>query len=280
MSTRPPPEATPRYAVVTGLYRYNLRPVVITLAVITGLWALFDGIGNFRSISIDRQDGPKLAVFSIVLGALDMAIFAFQMFGIFAAGTQRLPLIRTYTYLSAATTLIMVASGLLSVVVHFLFKNDIINECTTLNENQTFLVYPFGFFGPVYHDFVNQDDANAWCHQAWDGDSVSEIISLLAEIFIGCLFTSVAFSYYRQVLDPSSPANYRRTQAVVALGPTYYNAAPYNASLPNLGYGNGPAAGRQYAPPAGPPPANKEEDPFADFTEVNASTDGLKREMV
>jgi len=300
MNSRPPPPqgAPPTYAFVSRVYPRNLRPIVIGIASISALWALFDFIGYFRSVNTARQEAvPKLATFSIVLGALYAAMFAFEVFGVFAAITQRVPLVRTYALLSVATALIIVAAGLIRVVVHFTLKNDIIDECTGLSENSTVSVYPFGFFGPVSHDFIDHDDAVRWCTRAWDHDSWADIVSLLISIILAGLFTMIAFAYYRQVLDPSSPANASRVPPSRFGAPSHYNP-PYNASVPNLGYGyNTPYAGGpspehgyqaypSYAPPSGPPPthegydgkppdylggagpgygAEKADDPFADF---------------
>lgn len=89
---------------------------------------------------------------------------------------------------------------------------------------------------------------------------------------MACLFTSMAFAYYRQLLDPTSAANASRApsnQARMGAYPSHYTP-PYNASVPNLpyGYGNhnsGPYTGQPYQPqygaPAGPPPGH--DDPFA-----------------
>jgi len=295
MSSREPPQALPRYG---GLYRYNLRPVVIVVSTLTAVWSLFAAGGNFRSISIDKQDAPKLAIFSIILGILYAVLAVFELFGASAAWTQRLPLIRTFTYFSIVNALIMIGTALISVVVHFAFKNDIINECTTLSENQDFLVYPFGFWGPVSHDFLNAEDAQQWCQNAWDRGSASEIISLIIQLLLAALFTTIAFRYYRQCLDPTSPTNFSRTPQANQGGFSSQYNPPYNASVPNLGYGynmpyaGGPPPSQQFAPPPGPPPsklpdysggnishnAEKDENPFADFTEVTGN-EAARREV-
>ncbi|KAJ7591247.1 hypothetical protein C8J56DRAFT_557847 [Mycena floridula] len=300
MSTRaPPPGPPPRYTIVQRVYTHNLRPVVIGIASITALWALFDFIGYFRSIGIARQSSSRLGTFSIILGAFYTGIFVIETFGIFAAVTQRLPLVRAYAMLSIGSALLFAAAGLTRVVVHFIAKTDIINECTGAAEGSTVVTYPFGFFGPSHHDFIDHDDAVNWCTNAWDHDSWADIVGLIISLILAGIFTMVAFAYYRQVLDPSSPANVSR----VAPGrfgapPSHYNP-PYNAAVPNLGYGysmpysGGPTegynVGNQYAPPPGPPPAAREghdakppdylggqagygndkpDDPFADFEDT------------
>lgn len=144
------------------------------------------------------------------------------------------------------------------------------------------------------------------CDSAWSHDSFSEIAWFIVTAVCSLLFASVAFSYYRQMLDPTSPANASRApsaQARAGLYPEHYNP-PYAG---DGGFGAG-AVG-QYAPPPGPPPAasstayvpeydpvklpeyeskggytagahgdDKDGDPFADFTrEGHAEGDAARR---
>lgn len=244
------------------------------IAFLSALWSLFGAVGNFRASNLDNSAGfQKLATISIVLGALYSAVCAFESFGLFAAASQRLPLIRIYAFLSAFTSVVIVAVGLTRVVVHFTMKNDIITECTSLNENRTTITYPYGFFGPVYHDSLDAQDAQDWCTRSWNHDSWSDVIGMLITLVLAIFFTVIAWSYYRQVLDPNSVAN--RARAPINNAGNFNNNShytpPYNASVPNLGYGynmpyaGGPPPGAPgygqpygaypaYAPPAGPPP--------------------------
>lgn len=262
-------------------------------AFLSAIYSLFSAIGNFRSISIDRgQNESKLATFSLVMGILFITVFAFELFGIAATITQRHALVRIYTFLSFATVLIATGGGLLDVVVHFTMKNDIITECTNLVTGDNVVYYPFGFFGPLSHTVIDSQDANDWCHSAWDHDSWADIVELLILIFISTMFSLFTFAYYRQLLDPTSAANVVRTpvRAPPSGYPSHYNPA-YDASVPSLGYqygpGQQPVPYGQYAPPPGPPPTkggadskfgdapsygydiddNAKENPFADFDE-------------
>jgi hypothetical protein len=79
---------------------------------------------------------------------------------------------------------------------------------------------------------------------------------------LAVMFTVIAFSYLRQLRDPSSVAN--RIRAPMnnfgGYGPSHYNP-PYNASVPNYAppYGAPPGQWQPYpayAPPAGPPPGH------------------------
>jgi len=64
-------------------------------------------------------------------------------------------------------------------------------------------------------------------------------------------FTFLAFNYYRQLLDPLSPANAasRAPSSQVRMGvfPSHYNPAyqGYNSTVPNLPYSSQPYAGGQ-----------------------------------
>lgn len=141
-------------------------------------------------------------------------------------------------------------------------------------------------------EYLPKYSSQLGCRRSWDHDSWSEIVAMLIltgmhscplrySLFhspasvLGLLFSVIAFSYYRQLLDPTSPANTSRApsnQARMGAFPSHYNP-PYNASVPNLpyGYNAGPYTGQpysgapyqhqQYAPPAGPPPDH--DDPFA-----------------
>ncbi|KAJ7178092.1 hypothetical protein C8R46DRAFT_1212808 [Mycena filopes] len=298
MDTRPPPAQgkLPR-GYFNRAYRTNLRPVVIGVSALSALWSLFSCIGFFRSISIDKEEGvPKLATFAIVLGAVYMLMFLIESFGVVSAASQRLPLVRTYAYMSFATILLTVGGGIFQVVVHFTSKSDILKECTELVGDST-AVYPFGLFGPSRHESIDPEDAAAWCKHEYDQNSWQDIVSLLITIFLACSFSVLAWGYYRQVLDPTSVINFSRApsnQIRLAAFPSY-NQQPYNASVPNLGYAAPYGASQQqqyapqqYAPPPGMPPMagakapgygpgdaeagvgyghDDKENPFADFDE-------------
>ncbi|KAJ7672524.1 hypothetical protein DFH06DRAFT_1467953 [Mycena polygramma] len=280
-NTRPPPPVGASRFAFNRAYRSNLRPVVIAVGSLSALWSLLSCIGFFRSINTDKQEGvPKLATFAIVLGAVYMAVFLIETFGVIAAVLQRLALVRIYAYLSLGAVALATGGGLFQVVVHFTSKSDILKECTDLTNGATTAVYPFGFFGPSRHETLDAADAAAWCQSAYDRNSWQDIVALLFYIFLSLFFSMLAFGYYRQVLDPTSVANtIRAPSSQFAAYPVHYNP-PYNASVPNLGYGYPAPPPQQYAPPPGAPPAAKgfgedapgygvddKENPFADFDE-------------
>lgn len=263
MDSRPPPPpqgAPPSYAFVTRVYRRNLRPVVIAVAFLAGLWTLFSAIGFFRNVSIEKDhNAPKVSTISIALGALYMGVAVIEAFGIFAAATQKLPFIRIYAFLTALVALIVIAAGLTRTIVHFVLKNEILNSCNAINEGSSIVYY--GFWGPVHRDDLTPAEVADWCKRSFDRDSWGEPLAFLFTSVCAVFFAAIAFSYYRQVLDPSSPANASRApQARAGNFPSHYNP-PYDANAYGAPYGGQPYFGQpRYAPPPGPPPRG--DDPF------------------
>jgi len=199
---------------------------------------LLSAISNFRNEAFDRsKHASKLALISLILGALYSAVTVMEVFGIVAAVTQRIVLVRLYAFMSVLGSLIVVGAALFRTVIHFVLKHDIINECTDESTGET-VIFTFGLWGPTTHETLNAQQASEWCNNAWSQDSSSEIVSVIILIFLSALFTSVAFAYYRQVLDPSNPSNLSRTPArnTNAYPSHYAPAYNYNASVPNLPY--------------------------------------------
>ncbi|KAF7366755.1 DBR1 domain-containing protein [Mycena sanguinolenta] len=280
MNTRPPPPTGKLGFGFSRVYRTNLRPVVISIGALSALWTLLSYIGYFRSISTDKQEGvSKLATFAIVLGAVYMTLFLIETFGVISAVSQRLSLVRLYAYLSLVGIGLTTGGGIFQVVVHFTSKSDILKECTDLTDGET-VTYYSGFLGPTSHQVIDAADAASWCNDQYNRNSWQDIVSLLIYIFLSVSFSMLAWGYYRQVLDPTSVANF--TRAPVQFNAYPMHSQPYNdsnMSVPNLGY-NAPYGGQQtYAPPPGAPPAGKpgygggasygedKENPFADFDE-------------
>jgi len=240
-----------------------------------------------------------------------MAALAVELLGLIAAALQKLFIIRLYAFLSLGTAVIVIGTELLRVVIHFVFKQTLIDECTNLVKGDT-VTTRFGIWGPTTTTILDDESARSFCSSAWSHDSFSEIAWFIVTAVCSLLFASVAFSYYRQMLDPTSPANASRApsaQARAAMYPEHYSP-PYAGDGGFGAYGRGGAgAVGQYAPPPGPPPAasstayvpeydpvklpeydskdgyaagahgdDKDGDPFADFTrEGHAEGDVARR---
>lgn len=268
--------------------------MVLGTAFAGGLWSLIWGIASFEDISVDKQHATRLQVFDIVLGSLYMGALAVELLGMAGAYLQRLAVIRIYAFLSLGTAVIIIATGLIRVVVHFVFKSTLIDECTALATGDT-IDERFGIWGPTTTTTLDGGDANQLCSDSWSHDSFSELAWFFVSSVLALIFATVAFAYYRQMLDPTSPANAARApsaQARAAMYPAHYNP-PY---VPDLPYG-----GERFAPPPGPPPprqdqyappydaaklpvyskggyeeageGSKKGDPFADFDGQSSETD-------
>ncbi|KAF9452105.1 hypothetical protein P691DRAFT_756708 [Macrolepiota fuliginosa MF-IS2] len=275
-SRLPPPQGAfgppPSYAFVTRVYRKSLRPIVLAVAFPALLWTLFGNAGLDQLGSV-----PGLKTVYIVLGALYMVVAGIELFGLVAAATQRVPLVRLYAYLSALVVLIIAGTGLLEIVTHFTMKGNIISTCTNLSKDGT-IVY-FGFWGPSFHD-LSDSEAASLCQHYWDRDSWQEIVAFLVTTVLAFFFSAVAFSYLRQVLDPSSIVNASRAPSYgarnAAYPPPHYNP-PYNGQYnqpyygqPAYGYGDDAFVPPYEAKPGYTAPENKagygedSKDPFGD----------------
>ncbi|KAH8112803.1 hypothetical protein DFH11DRAFT_1604030 [Phellopilus nigrolimitatus] len=256
--TRPPPPQgpPPSYAIVTKVYRRSLRPVVLGISLVSAIWALVWGVASFRDISVDKDHAAKLEVFDIVLGTMYMVAFAVEFFGMTAAIVQKLPMIRIYAFLSLGTAVLITATELIRVIIHFAFKDTLISECIALAQGET-ITTRLGIWGQTTSTTLDLEDATDFCNSSWSHDSFSEIAWFIVAGLLSLLFASIAFAYYRQMLDPTSVVN--ATRAPVGQAPKHYNP-PYVGGGFGFGgapYGQGMGAGG-YAPPPGPPPAQSQ----------------------
>ena len=246
-----------------------------------GLWSLVWAVSGFKELKLDEKNNefPQLAPLAIVQGAIFTFTFVIEAIGLAGSVMQNVRLVRFYALGSTLSTLGVVAVGFMRTVTHWTFKDEIIRECVQVVSKGGSDTTVFGIWGQSYNYDTN--DNIGFCTDQWNKDSWAEIITLIAEIVVGILFTAIAFAYWRQLLDPQSPANSFRAPSNQARGdayPTYY-APPYS----------GPETAYQptYAPPPGPPPGvdedikppgygpaggdfmnpddKKGEDPFADF---------------
>ncbi|KAI1792477.1 hypothetical protein LXA43DRAFT_1006809 [Ganoderma leucocontextum] len=270
MSSRPPPLRAsyrpPTYRMVTRVYNNSLRPVVVVIASVFAIWCLicythFCPTFKATNANIHRADGqPKFAIFDIVLGTIYATACAIEVFGVIAATTQRLAMVRIYAMLSLVAAVAVVGAAFLRVIIHFVYKDGLISECTQVAQGQG-VTFRFGIWGPPVNEHLNAADAATFCNNAWSRDSLDEILFLIFEILCGIFFTMIAFAYYHQVGDPTSAANVSRTPAnplrdPVGQYPDHYNR-PYDAE--DGGYNAAPwqqnaMSPPQYAPPPGPPP--------------------------
>ncbi|TFK28269.1 hypothetical protein FA15DRAFT_665488 [Coprinopsis marcescibilis] len=238
-SRLPPPQGPPpSYAFVTRVYKRSLRPVVIVVCILAGIWTLFSANPDLRTSNPrSTENSTTLKILAIVLGTLYMFIAVIQAFGIFSAATQKLGPTRIFAWLSVLAIVLMAGVGLARVVIHFTKKVN-------------------GFWGPISSGRLDRESADLWCRRSWERGSWSEIVAFLATTLLATLFASVAFGFYRQLLDPTSVQNVFRAPATARADfyPPQY-APPYNASgpMPYPTYGQYPTAPYGGAPPYGGP---------------------------
>lgn len=283
MSTRPPiPQGNPpTYAFVTRVYRRSLRPIVIICAVTAAIWTLIWGVSNFQDINNDKADSlSQFVPFDIALGSLFMASVVIEAFGVFAATTQRLALVRLYGILSLFAALFVFAAQIITIFLDFKYKNTLIDQCTIFHT------------GDIRRDRwgspgrpLTADDARHFCSNAVNRDIFADFAWLIVSAILSLLFTSIIFAYYRQLLDPASMAYPRAPSDQVRM--QTFGAYPPPAGAPPHPYNEdyvpaydpqklpgydaqgratpeekegetkalwGSAAEQQYAPPPGPPP--------------------------
>jgi hypothetical protein len=269
------------YGYVSRMTKKSLRSAVIPLALSGAAFTLASAISLFQELGTDRgQHQKRLATFAIVLGSLYMGAFVIFVFGIAAAATKRLALIRIFSFLSVVVAVIVVASGLIRTIVHFMLKSDLIAECTTVAQGGN-VDFRWGIWNDDSGDHLTAQEAANFCKDAWNHDSFAEIVWLIGEIILMTLFAVISFSYAQQETAIAEGAKRERLppsyNPAYTAGPGYAMGDEGNANLPDLAYN------QSYAPPPGPPPpfdrslpsygdeeddktmVKDSEDPFADF---------------
>jgi len=205
--TRPPPPSgqPPRY-VFARYFRANLRPVIIGIGIAATIYALLWGGSSFSNISSDKsQNLSQLVPFDIALGTIYLVVALIELYGIWSAIRQSLPLVRIYAILSLLAAAMVFGAEIVRLVVHFKFKNDMITQCiqaaqTGDGERNN----DFGLFGNHRAHDLSSDEATDFCNDAWSHNTFSDIAWLILSLICSLVFSSLAFSYYRQLLDPAS----------------------------------------------------------------------------
>jgi len=87
--TREPPQVRPgQYGYINRVYKSSLRPVVLFISSLAGLWALISGVNAFRLLGqADSGNIPHLRTIALILGILYMIAVVIETFGVAAALT-------------------------------------------------------------------------------------------------------------------------------------------------------------------------------------------------
>jgi len=232
------------------------------------IWSLVCSISLFRENSTDKaQHQKRLATFSLVLGSLYAGVLAILLFGIVAAVTKRLILVRIFSFLAVVATVIAIALGFLRTILHFMLKDGLIAECTALATGHE-KVFVWGVWTSNPGEKLTPEQANRYCKKAWGNDSFSEIFWLIAEIILLPLFTVVVFSYARH--ESALVSGGARTHLPTTYTPAYPAGTESTVTLPEVSYEP------RYAPPPGSPPPFDKSFPAYSREEDKKDTDSMK----
>lgn len=173
-----------------------------------------------------------------------MAVAAIEVFGIWAAVRQNLHMVKLYVTLSLFVVVIVFGAEILRLVLHFKFKGPMINECIALVNSDSDPGDGFGFLGSHHPHGLIPADASDYCNSAWSHNTFSDIAWLIFSLIGSLIFSSIAYSYYRQLLDPSSVATrYPRRQPDNVPLDTFRSNNEYSqySEQRGLGYNAGPS---------------------------------------
>ncbi|KAJ6588259.1 hypothetical protein B0H19DRAFT_1247948 [Mycena capillaripes] len=154
------------------------------------------------------QNSPQLASVSQTLVIIYTLTCGIELFGFFSAFLQRRALIRSYAYLSFISSMLVSGAGVVTTAAYFTFADDLMKECVALaavgrlSSKSTFK----GASWPT--TALSSEDAQIQCLAVWSAESVSQVVSFaLFYILPSAVYYIVAYVYYRQITDPTHPAN-------------------------------------------------------------------------
>jgi len=252
MITRAPPPSgrPPMYAVAGRAFgRTNLRPVIIGFTIAALIWSLIWTAGAFEDIRKETNDMHPLVIFTLIFGSLYAAIAAIMLFGLVAAVTQRTPLARLFSGFALFTVVLVGAAELTRTIGHFMHRGPIINQCENASKSTTSEASLF--WGGESGRDLTADEAADFCTSLYNRASASTIAWLLLSMIFALFFASIAFSFYRQLLDPNTFRAPRAPSDLVRLDALRHQQEPYGGGyMPYPGFHNA----TNYAPPPGPPP--------------------------
>ncbi|PVG01667.1 hypothetical protein CPB86DRAFT_781472 [Serendipita vermifera] len=184
--------------------RRNLRPLVVLFAGLGCIWALVWAASAFREIDDDKKNTPEYAIFDIVMGALYAGIMVIEAYGIYAALSQKIPLVRIYAWLSVISALVAVAIEILRLVLHFVFKGQLLNGCKKDLQGASETITSGSVFDPQRTTrLLTDSDIQRICNNAWNKGVFQAVAWMLVAMIMGTIFSMTSFAYYRQLVNPS-----------------------------------------------------------------------------
>lgn len=274
----PPVGPPPRYyQIMNRTYPHSLRPILLFACFISLCYLILLGVQDFKTAGQTGVSG-KYKTFTIVQGILFMAAAGIEIFGLVSTFSQKLPLARTYSFLSLIGFGAVVASQIIGVIVIFAYKNEVLSSCSTFYTSSGNIDNSGWFWSDNNNNVpMSTDDANKYCSTLWSRSRTWEIIWLIVTATIGALFCLFAFAYARQLSDPSSVRSKLPASSQFAQQQQYGNwqggsGMPYDPEAQHR-YPPPPMQPNMYAPPSGaPPPPEYKVRPSMDDVDFDAKT--------
>jgi len=158
----------------------------------------------FRDIGDDQKTVPAFVKFDIVLGVMYSVAAVIEAYGVFAAITNKIPLVRIYAMLSFFVVALVTAIEVMRLVLHFTFKKTLIDNCVNDIRGLTVTQSDGGFFNPhTTTNTISDSEATNDCNHAWSNGIFQDVAWLLVAAIAGFVFATVNYAYYRQLIDPS-----------------------------------------------------------------------------
>jgi len=229
---QPPPYAR----AVSRVYTRNLAGPVLALCIIAAIWSLLVGISYLRGLN-DVGETSKLRMADIVFAALCFVATGTEAFGLAAAITRRLVLVKQYLWLSFFNVALFIGIGILKIIFHVALKKDITAQCFADNQGDMDLSSGTAASNQQISDYCNtQHTRYIYYDIAW----------LIGLIIFALLSLSVSSAFYHQAKNPQS------------------NRIPPSSAYRMNPYGNQdpPFQPPGFAPPSMPPPDYKNDPPL------------------
>jgi len=212
--SEPPLGPPPAYSrAITRVYTRDLRPPLLGLTALTAAWCIWAGANNLHDLG-DIGETSKMKVFDIILGAILFVVGVVDLYGFIATWTSRLQLVKLYAFLVTISALTLFGVQILALVLHFVLKIDLINQCVAWNQGNT----------EVLGTVISSQDIQNYCNDSWNRGIFYDIAWLMAAAVFGFFTAGIAVAYYHQL---ASPAFGRSTAASAA-----YRLNPYGVQDP------------------------------------------------
>jgi hypothetical protein len=118
--------------------------------------------------------------FDVVLGVLYSIVAVIEAYGIAAAISAKIPLVRIYAMLSFLAVALVTSVEILRLVLHFTFKQAMINNCFNDIHGQTETVTDGGIFNPhTSSQTISDAEATRDCNDAWSNYTFQDIAWLI-----------------------------------------------------------------------------------------------------